>query len=276
MNHQEPAIPADDVAQSADGARIAYNATGAGPPVLAVHGIGSTSRSFAPLAGHLARTHRVIVVDLRGYGDSDDHPPPTGWSTFADDLAAVLAHAGTREPVHLVAASAGTPTALTFRNAHPHEVRSVTLIGPTLGDAADPAAAQKLLEQRLPALQQVHEGATERAARLAGPHANESALELLRSQHARIRAAGYGRVARLLARTDATDLVQSVTVPLQVLVGEYDTVTGPPVADRVHQLLPQARLVRLPGAGHSPHVEQPRRTAELVASFAHASTRWVR
>jgi 3-oxoadipate enol-lactonase len=265
-------IPAADAARSADGARIAYQATGAGPPVLAVHGIGSTSRSFAPLADHLARTHRVIAVDLRGYGDSDDHPTPTGWSTLANDLAAVLAHAGCREPVHLVAASAGTPTALAFRHAHPRGVRSVTLIGPTLGDAADPAAAQKLLEQRLPALQRVHEGATERAARLAGPHADDAALELLRSQHARIRAAGYGRVARLLARTDAADLVQSVTVPMQVLVGEYDTVTGPPVADRVHQLLPRAQLVQLPEAGHSPHVEQPRRTAELIASFASSAS----
>lgn len=252
-------------------AGIAYRATGTGPPVLAVHGIGSTSRSFAPMADRLARTHRVLAVDLRGYGESDDHPLPTAWATLADDLDAVLAHAGLPGPVNLVAASAGTPTALTFCHTHPLRARSLTLIGPTLGDAADPVAAQRLLDQRLRALQRVDEGAAERAARVAGPHADEAAVELLRSQHARIRAAGYGQVARLLARTDAAHLVQSLTMPVQVLVGAHDTVTGPPVAERVQRLLPRAQVVTVPGVGHSPHVEQPRRTAELIGSFAAAN-----
>lgn len=254
-----------------DGARIAYAAVGGGTPLVLIHGIGSTARSFAPMADYLGTSYRVLAVDLRGYGDSGDEPPAARWDTFASDVAAVLAHAACAGPADLVAASAGTPTALTFCLAYPERVRSLTLIGPTLGDATDPAAAQRLLRQRLAALDQVHAGAAERAARLAGPDASEAAVELLRSQHARIRPAGYGVVARLLANTDAEELVRQVPVPVQVLAGEHDTVTGPPVAERMHELRPQAPVVTLSRIGHCPHVEQPKRTAELVTSFAASS-----
>lgn len=263
----------EGVLRRADGARIAYRAAGAGPPVAAVHGIGSTARSFTPLAAHLARRHRMLAVDLRGYGDSGDHPVAIGWRTFADDVAALLDHAGDHGRTHLMAASAGTLTALTLCDDYPDRVASLTLVGPTLGDAADPATARRLLSQRLSALGRVRSGAAARAARMVGPDADESAVRLLRSQHARIRPAGYGTVARLLARTDAADLVARVAVPVQVLVGEHDAVTGPPVAERVVGLLPSAEVVTLPRVGHCPHVEQPQRTAELVAAFTAAVER---
>jgi 3-oxoadipate enol-lactonase len=121
-------------------ARIAYRAVGAGPPLLLTHGIGSTAASFAPVADHLGRSHHVLAVDLRGYGDSGDEPPAAGWDTFAEDVAAVHGHTAGACPADLVAASAGTPTALAFCLAYPDRVRSLTLIGPTRGDAADPGA----------------------------------------------------------------------------------------------------------------------------------------
>ncbi len=169
--------------------------------------------------------------------------------------------------VHLVAASAGTLTALTFCHARPERVRSLTLIGPTLGDSADQEVAQRRLAERRQALTEVRAGAAGRAARMAGPDADDAAMALLRSEHARIRPAGYGVVATLLAQTDAAPQVAALPAPLQVLVGEHDTVTGPPVAEQVRGLVPNARVVTVPRVGHSPHVERPAETAELVRAF---------
>lgn len=260
----------------ADGARLSYLACGAGVPVLAVHGIGSTARSFAPMAAHLSSTHRVLALDLHGYGDSDDTTSDTGWEAFAEDLSVVLGPAlddACDGRVHLVAASAGTPTALTFCHAHPERVRSLTLIGPTLGDAADQEVAQRRLADRRQALTEVRAGAAGRAARMAGPDADDAAMALLRSEHARIRPAGYGVVATLLAQTDAAPQVAALAAPLQVLVGQHDTVTGPPVAEQVRGLVPNARVVTVPRVGHSPHVERPAETAELVRAFTDAHGR---
>jgi pimeloyl-ACP methyl ester carboxylesterase len=263
--------------QGADGARLSYVACGEGVPVLAVHGIGSTARSFEPMATHLSSTHRVLALDLHGYGDSDDRTSTGGWAAFAEDVSEVLDHVLDHDPVdtraHLVAASAGTLTALAFCLEHPLRVRSLTLLGPTLGDAADKELARTRLAERRHALTEVREGAARRAARMAGPDADEAAIALLRSEHARIRAAGYGVVAELLAQTDAARQLSTLSVPLQVLVGDHDTVTGPPVAGLIQQLVPSAKVVVLPRVGHSPHVERPEEVAGLVRTFTDAIDR---
>jgi pimeloyl-ACP methyl ester carboxylesterase len=263
--------------RGADGARISYLACGQGVPVLAVHGIGSTARSFEPVATHLSSTHRVLTLDLHGYGDSDDRTSAGGWTAFAEDVSAVLDDAVEHDAVnaraHVVAASAGTLTALAYCHAHPQRVRSLTLLGPTLGDAADQELARTRLAERRRALTDVREGAGRRAARMAGPDADEVALALLRSEHARIRAAGYGVVAELLAQTDAAPQLSTLSVPLQVLVGDHDIVTGPPVAAQIQQRVPSAKVVVLPRVGHSPHVERPDETAGLVRAFADAIER---
>jgi pimeloyl-ACP methyl ester carboxylesterase len=248
-----------------DGVRIRYRVAGDGVPVLAVHGLGSSGRTFGPMASWLSPTHRVLTPDLRGYGDSDDVPAASGWSTFAGDLAAVLDHAGI-PCAHVVAASAGTLSALHLCNAHAGRVASLTLIGPTLGDAADPGLARRRLGERARALEEVQEGAARRAARMAGPAADDAALALLRSEHARIRPAGYGVVAELLMQTDAEPLLRGLPAPVQVVVGEADAVTGPPVAERVRQLT-AAEVVTLPRVGHSPQVERPHETADILRSF---------
>jgi pimeloyl-ACP methyl ester carboxylesterase len=262
--------------RGADGARISYLARGEGVPVLAVHGIGSTARSFEPMVAYLAGTHRVLALDLHGYGDSDDRPPDsaTGWTAFAQDVSAVLDDALQPEPAdgraRVVAASAGTLTALAFCDANPQRVRSLTLLGPTLGDAADPELARARLAERRRALTEVGEGAHRRAARMAGPDADEAAVALLRSEHGRIRGGGYGVVAELLARTDAAPRLRVLSLPLQVVVGDHDTVTGPPVAAQIRRLVPSTRVGVLPRVGHSPHVERPEETAGLVRTFADA------
>lgn len=250
-------------AQGADGARISYLACGAGMPVLAVHGIGSTAHSFAPMASHLSATHRVLALDLRGYGDSDDGTRASSWAAFADDVSTVLndalGHDFADGRAHLVAASAGTLTALAFCHARSQRVRSLTLLGPTLGDAADHTRAQARLAERRHALTEVRQGAARRAARMAGPDADENAMALLGSEHARIRAAGYGVVAELLAQTDAAPQLTTLSVPLQVLVGDHDTVTGLPVAEQIQQLVPHAQVVTLPASATRRTSNGPRR-----------------
>ena len=51
--------------------RLSTMQAGAGPPVLAIHGLGGTKASFLPTIAALAGSHRVIAVDLPGFGESD-------------------------------------------------------------------------------------------------------------------------------------------------------------------------------------------------------------
>jgi len=65
---------------------------GHGPPVLAIHGITSSSHSWCAVARELGGQATVIAPDLRGRGRSNELPGPYGIASHAADMAAVLEH----------------------------------------------------------------------------------------------------------------------------------------------------------------------------------------
>ena len=99
---------------SVAGVRLAYDCAGAGdPPMVFVHGWGCDRSYFAPQVSHFSVRHAVATVDLRGHGDSDAPDPAPGAydiAVLADDVLAVAAAAGLRQPVlvgHSLGALAG-------------------------------------------------------------------------------------------------------------------------------------------------------------------------
>ena len=77
------------------GQRIAAHAMGKGPAVLLLHGFPQTKAMWAKVAPLLAQNFRVVVADLRGYGDSDK-PKPTdnadnySFRLMGQDMAALM------------------------------------------------------------------------------------------------------------------------------------------------------------------------------------------
>src|SRR5689334_4297533 len=68
-----PSLPTsftEHTIESPEGAKIFVRHGGSGPAVLLLHGYGETSDMWGPLAAELAKTHVVIVPDLRGLGRS--------------------------------------------------------------------------------------------------------------------------------------------------------------------------------------------------------------
>jgi pimeloyl-ACP methyl ester carboxylesterase len=98
MAHQQTAL-------APDGTSIAWSRTGAGDPVVLVHGITESADSFEPVIELLAATHEVIALDLRGHGESGS-ADTYDLAAMAGDVAAVCAAAGVSRP-HLVGHSLG-------------------------------------------------------------------------------------------------------------------------------------------------------------------------
>ena len=78
---------------SPDGVRIAYDVTGSGPALVLLHG-GGHNRTYWHSAGYVERlrsTYRVITIDARGSGDSDQPPDGRAYTpqTHGDDVLAV-------------------------------------------------------------------------------------------------------------------------------------------------------------------------------------------
>jgi pimeloyl-ACP methyl ester carboxylesterase len=77
--------------------RIAYDVRGRGRPLVLVQGVGVGRWGWHPVADRLARRCQVITIDNRGIGASDTPPGPFTIRAMAQDVLAVLDHAGIQQ-----------------------------------------------------------------------------------------------------------------------------------------------------------------------------------
>lgn len=265
-----------------DGGKLFYEATGEGPPVLLVPGLGATHLSFAGVAPRLAERRRVIAVDLRGVGRSD--PSARGYSmeAWADDLAGLLEQVG-GGPAHVVGSSLGGCVALALADRHPALVRSLVL-------AATFSEIDRILELNY-------------RVRMALVQANgmsqlfaDYAIAVLFGRSFFETEAGRARAAmagNLLRQNDAdtyvehlqallrfgrcepdqageapfTERLPSILQPALVMCGEEDVLTVPKFSHVLAERLPNATLSILPKCGHANFGEQPEQSARLIVDF---------
>jgi pimeloyl-ACP methyl ester carboxylesterase len=116
---------------------------GAGTPVLYAHGLTGSRAQTAHQLTPLAATHRVIVYDQRGHGDSTPVTDPAAYAVgrMADDAAAILDEMGIERAI-VGGNSMGAATALGFAMEHPGRVEALILTANAFADRPNPAAEQ--------------------------------------------------------------------------------------------------------------------------------------
>jgi haloacetate dehalogenase len=114
------------------GAHILTRCGGSGPPLLLLHGYPQTHFMWHRIVGQLARHHRVVVTDLRGYGDSIGPAPAEDASNYrfrdmALDQVEVMRHLG-HESFLVAGHDRGARTAFRLALDHPGAVRRLALL----------------------------------------------------------------------------------------------------------------------------------------------------
>lgn len=253
-----------------------------GSPILLVHGFPESWWAFSRLIPLLATAHRVVAVDLRGFGDSAVADGGHGSARSAEDLHALVAHLGLG-PVHLLGQDISGSTVLRLATAHPEDVRSLTAVEmglPGLG---------------LEALADVTHGGSWHIGALAAPGVPEMLLAgrehaFLTHWFASMTAAGsvpgadVDEFARTYARPGgwrgAAGLYRSMLVegdeitalaasrPLTVPVLAVGAGGGPFTERTVRQVAAgDVRSVQLAGVGHHAALEAPAALAAAVLDF---------
>jgi pimeloyl-ACP methyl ester carboxylesterase len=83
----------------------------------------------------------------------------------------------------------------------------------------------------------------------------------------RARRSGYMAVAEAIATTDARPWLKSIDQPCLIMCGEHDGVTGLQISQYLADHLSSAQMVKIPSAGHAPHIEQADIFAQAVRQF---------
>ena len=252
------------------GARLAYEVTGAGAPVLLVHGFGLDMRMWDPQVEYLAGRFRVVRYDCRGFGASGPFDPACGY-THAGDLLALLDHLSIGQAV-LAGLSFGGRVVMQAALAAPARVRGLALLDAVLdGVSWDPVSAEALDE-------------ASRQARARGVLAGRAAwLAHPLFAAARQRPAVASALAAMVAGYPGQHWIShdphrdpgphprgalaELAMPVLVAVGEHDVPGFREMSAVLARRIPGARHEVVPRAGHMVNLEQPAAVHELLDTF---------
>ncbi|MDR9750064.1 alpha/beta hydrolase [Pseudomonas sp. SZMC_28357] len=270
------------------GQSIRYWVAGQGEPLLLIHGFPTASWDWHYLWQPLAQRYRVIACDMLGFGDSGK-PLNHEYSLLeqADLQQALLAHLGVEQPLHVLAHDYGDSVAQELLARH-YERRielasCVFLNGGLFPETHRPLLAQKLL---LSPLGWMFGRAFSRDAlvksfrQIFGPNTRPSESEmddfwrLVESHHGpRIMHKLISYIPeRRVHRDRWVSAMQQDEVPLRVIDGEVDPISGAHMVARYRQLIPNPDTVLLPGIGHYPQIEAP---VEVLKHYLKFREHWV-
>lgn len=119
-----------------NGIRLHYLAAGQGDPVVLLHGYAQTSHMWLPLIPELAKTHRVIAPDLRGFGGSDKAEGGYDKKTMAQDIHALTQLLGFKR-IGLAGHDIGLMVAYAYAAQYPDEIDRIALMDAFLPGVGD-------------------------------------------------------------------------------------------------------------------------------------------
>ncbi|HKG35655.1 MAG TPA: alpha/beta fold hydrolase [Solirubrobacterales bacterium] len=261
-----------------NGTRVNYAEIGSGPTLLLVHGLGGAWQNWLENIPALARSHRVIAMDLPGFGDS----PVPEWTLNIRNYGSVildLCEALDTGTVAIVGNSMGGFVAAEVSTRNEPLVSKIALVSAAgVSHArmyrAPTATAGRMGAAMAPLLFRHHERALRRP-RLRANMIRHLVYNpwLLRNEvvwefvHTGLNAPGFADALRGLAGYDIIDKLGDVDDPTLIVWGRNDFIV--PVADALAfaEMLKNSRLQIFDRTGHLPMVERPVRFNRVLEEF---------
>ncbi|HEX9102787.1 MAG TPA: alpha/beta hydrolase [Polyangia bacterium] len=275
LSFRELAYPVPTRQLDVDGIDIAYSDSGHGErTLLLIHGLNSYIPEWQATLPALAAHHRVVAIDLPGYGRSSKRNYVYSMELFARVVERVIERLGLGH-VTLVGHSMGGQIALTHALLYPGVAESLVLVAPAGFETFTPGERAFLLETldknvvRLAPPEAIWAGLgstvagdipkeaeffyRDRVQIVGGPDFDGFCYAVVRSMAA-------------MARAPVFDRLPSIRVPVLVIFGTDDRLipnallhggSTRAIAEAGVRRLPHARLVMVPGAGHFVNLERP-------------------
>jgi pimeloyl-ACP methyl ester carboxylesterase len=250
--------------------RMSYYTWGQGPPLLFIHGLWDSSRSFLMPVSRLAAHFRCITYEQPAGGADGARLARYSHADLVADVWALLDHLGISQS-YVHASSFGATIALEALRQQPRRLPRAVLQGAL---AYRPLRRAELLIAHLGRLLP---GTAARLPlrrlllRLVNPGVFDDrpveVFDYFVDCNGRSRIAAVAWQALLLHRLDLRPLLSEVRQPVLLLSGDRDTVVGSALEEELLRGLPNSGRVVLEGSGHVPSYTHPEALAEVVRQF---------
>lgn len=242
-----------------------------GVPLLLLHGVTDSWRSFEGVLPHLPPSIRAIAFTQRGHGGSSKPQSDYRTRDFAGDVAAVADALGIDRFV-VAGHSMGTTNALRVAIDFPERTLGVLLAAPFASYRRN-AGVREFVDSTVSALTDPIERSIAvefQASTLAHPVAPEF-FETVVNESLKVPARVWRAAFAGLLEDDFTSELSDVAAPTLILYADRDTFCLRADPDDLLAAIPGSRLVVYEGAGHALHWEEPERFAADVAAFTLAA-----
>lgn len=251
---------------------IAYDITGDGPWLTLLHGFSQDRNAWSAQREAFARRYRLLLVDLRGHGESGAPDSGYGPVEYASDLLALLDTLDIA-CTHLWGTHTGASIGLYLAALHGERIASLVLDGAVIPGETLPSVARHMAQAREMALR---DGV---AATRAWWFENVEFWEGVRREPERHRADEHRRMIERFSGApwlapdpprpvpDMTDHIPTIRQPVLLINGVDDHPEFLDAAARLERDLPNARRYLIPGAGAFPFWEEPEAVNPVVMHF---------
>ncbi len=270
-----------------DGISTGYLTAGAGgPPLVLLHGVGTSAGEWAWVLPALARDNLVYAIDLPGY-DGSGEPSDYSSAFTARFVASFLDAVGVERDVVFVGSSFGGLAALHLALSEPERVRALVLANSAgLDRAVSPFLANLALPRGVEPLASWHRtppGGAQRAfvrASLLFARSWQIPLKWLTGQYRLSRLPRFPRTELAALRTAINpagqrevfvDRLPDLRMPTLIVWGTEDRVFPVWHGTGAAARLANGSLELVPNCGHLPHVEQPERFVSILGEFVGGS-----
>jgi pimeloyl-ACP methyl ester carboxylesterase len=207
------------------GINLYYETYGQGKPLLLIHGNGGSIRDWRYQIPYFSKTYKVIAVDSRAQGKSQDSSVVLNYEMMADDFDALLTHLKI-DSAYVIGWSDGGINGLLLAIRHPEKVKKLAITGANLvpGTSAISADGIKAISADLAKLRAANQDAT-----------TKNTIKLL-------------NMMEIEPHIPLTDL-HKIKCPVLVMGGDFDVIK-PAHTLQIFENIPQAYLWIFPESGH--------------------------
>jgi pimeloyl-ACP methyl ester carboxylesterase len=239
-------------------------------PVILLHGVTDSWRSFEPVLPHLPPSIHAFALTQRGHGDADRPMTGYGFRDFTADIAAFMGTLSLDAAV-LVGHSMGSGVAQRFALDYPDRLLGLVLVGSFATLQTNPAVREfwdtvvsVLADPIDPSLVREFQQST-----LAQP-VPAAFFETVVRESLKVPARVWKATFTTFLQEDWSGELGKIAAPTLIVWGDQDAFCPRTDQDMLRAAITDSRLLVYSGAGHDPHWEEPERFAADLTAFTSA------